>query len=164
VGEHNLAKAVESLDGWEVVDAVDGRRFVGLVVGCEPLAPNRMQLWQALPDELRALVLAVGHEHVTMCPAFEIMPQTSALAMVPSLAGGGKAQPTWMNSPGRTLLGILQLPALIPYTTTRAGGSRLADLPEALHPILIKVLNQTIEAIEKAARDDQRAAGLGARA
>ena len=56
---------------------------------------------------------------------------------------------------------MLQVPGLPAYTTQRAGGFSVGDLPPIAQKMLLGEVNKSIEAIADALKQDTRRANLG---
>ena len=135
---------LKTLDGWELVDSVDGRRFYGHIVKREN-APEGSTI--------------VQFERVFMEPAFELTPHTLALLPIPQqnpqalLSRQAQPEmqivPQWFSSSRREFTTILDLPYLTKYDTMRCGGMKLYEAPMALQKILMEVLNKAIVAVQK---------------
>lgn len=134
----------ENLDGWELVDSMDGRRFFGRIVDRD-------------------------RERVFMEPALEIFPPQKSLHIIPRqntqamIARGGQPQvemvPQWFASQQLEFSTILDLPFLGKYDTIRCGGTKLVDLPHALRAELLKMINACAKSCERNLKELSRANG-----
>jgi hypothetical protein len=155
---------LESLDGWELVDAIDGRRWLGRIVARGPEADPRQVDLAGAPEEVRVLFLSTLPDYVRMQPAFEILPQVHGLILgqkPPNLAQlrgelAPEIAPVWLVSPARSIVGVLQLRSLPAYTCQRAGGFQCASLEPSAQRDLLAELNKTIAAMQQAEANEKK--------
>jgi hypothetical protein len=157
----------ESLEGWQIVDAAGGRRWIGRVIEAGPSAdPRDMGDLSTASDELKVLFLATSPEWIKLWPAFEILPTQRALLTVPvqqAVSTNGRragTMPTWTMGPSLDMIGVLMLPWLPPVTLQRVGFVRIDDMADDVRAHLLTAVNAAIDGISLARKSAERARGL----
>lgn len=138
----------DSLDGWELLDSLDGRRFFGKVA--------------------ESLDLPSGLQRVALEPCFEVSPTTKSLQLIPRQASpavvraGQQPQvdivPQWFSTT-LEFSPLLDFPFLGRYTTVACGRMDLAAYPESIRKALLRDFNACARTIERNAREASRVNG-----
>ena len=130
--EQSAMEKEEFVQTWELIDSMDGRRWLGRVVD------------GALSD---------GQQRVTLCPAWEILDVPVAHVPVQRqlpLANGRRQPQTpsfesrWVFGHAREFASPLGLPGLFPWRVTSAGGTPVKDLPALLQDLLFFEVQKAI--------------------
>lgn len=144
-----MDERTKSLEGWEIIDTVDGKRWLGQVVHVE-----------AIPG--------TPYERVRFSKCLEFFPLTSTALALPkqdarAMLGGGPQMPVIEVKHYQSGADIFTVPLnvneLPPWTVTRCGGVKVSDLDAMFQENLLKNIQNIEGAIAKRMRDLKRSAG-----
>jgi hypothetical protein len=144
-GVIKLDRPIDSLEGWEIVDAAGGRRYIGLV-----------------EDEK---VDAHGVHWVTLSKCVEMNPVNSNAILVPMGGGpmGGGVDIKFFTSDAGSFMPPMSIPCLPRWTVQKVGGALVKDMPGIWRDGLLKAL-QGLEARQKGmVKDAERGKAAEAR-
>ena len=145
-GVAHLPDRINSLEGWQIVDSIDGRRFVGHVE-------------DEYTDDL-------GRTWIRFSKCVEINPVSTTAMLVPQ-------GPNPLDPRGQPGLGIqqvasdagafstpLSMPCLPPWTTQKVGGCKVMALPGVWRDGLLKTLQGLEARLRGVVKDAERAASI----
>ena len=136
-----MAERTNSLEGWWIIDSVDGRRWCGLVLKREDGFVHFAKCLEFWPLSITAVV-------VPQMPASSILgkgPQGPQLAIQNVQSDASLFSPP---------CGIVGMP---PWRVKEAGGCACLDLPAEFRDSLLKSIQSIEKAIDQALVDAKRA-------